>query len=271
MFGTAYKTLREVIVTEFQKAQELSAGELIEQLKGEYSRRAVYKELSILLDANVLVKAGQKYSISSTWILELINFAEILYQNHFQDFGPKQLLPERNKKHVWKFTNLKKMDAFWLQIVFTLLESSADKVCYSWSPHFWFPLVTLENELKMIKAMELVSSKMYMIVGHDTYLDRLGTNFWDKDIYTWSYAESPFHDQMYKYIAAIDDYVLTVDYDQRIMSMINRLFLSVENKNDLDVREVNKVFDSYCSLKVQLEHHQGKSRQVKRKFIEYFD
>jgi len=103
----------------------------------------------------------------------------------------------------WSFSNLIRMDQFWVQLMFTLYEVSTSRNMYEWVPHLWFPLVDIQRDLHYLRAMKAAHNKLYLIVGGNTFLDQLSSQHWDDEIYIVSHAPSSFeHERNYYYCLA---------------------------------------------------------------------
>ena len=59
-----------------------------------------------------------------------------------------------------------------------------------------------------MRAMNKDGNKHCIIIGSDSLIDRLPSKYWNKEVYEWSHAKSPFDAEQTKYIDVIDDYVL---------------------------------------------------------------
>jgi hypothetical protein len=265
--------LADAIMRLFERRSEWTALELQEAIAAynhSYTLRAVYKELHKLQQYGVVVKVKDTFSLSATWILELLDYAERIYSRHLGGVAMKHVLPDVGQKFRWRFSNLSRMDAFWLQVMFSLFENSSKKVAFSWSPRFWFPLVNYAKEQQAMRAMRIAGNKLYMIIGGESYLDRIGSQYWTRDVYEWSFTESPFESEHYKYICVIDDFLFTVKYDKATMDRIDLLFDKVDSREDINPAEVYSVFSSPCKVMIQIEQSRRKVQPIKRKFGDYF-
>ena len=101
--------LAELIVRLFEGQQSRSAKSLhreINQKHRKCSLVAVYKELNKLRDQSVIVKAKNSYSLSLSWILEMMRYSESLYENYLSSDSTLSFLPKEGEKLEWEFSDL---------------------------------------------------------------------------------------------------------------------------------------------------------------------
>jgi len=265
--------LSEILIELFEDHPQQSVKTIAAELlrRGyRYTSRAVYKELNKLQEQGIVVKARDQFSLCLPWVIELMRFADVLYQSYLTSSAMTNLLPADGRKFIWRFRDLRRMDDFWLHLMFVLFQHSRSKRMFEWIPHYWFHLLHYEKELQAQRAMKVAQNKLYMVLGADTYLDRSPVKYWDKGVYEWSFARSPFHSDRSRYFCVIDDFILVVRLDRRTNARIDQLFSKVKSKADIEAAEVYEVFQAPARIKVSLEQNQRKAHSLKRKFSIYF-
>ncbi|RIL10862.1 MAG: hypothetical protein DCC75_03490 [Proteobacteria bacterium] len=265
--------IARAILSLFREARELSAEEVHIRVKRGFfdcSQRAIYKELGILCDKGILIKAKGCYSASITWLLTLLEFGNTLYKTALQR-PPRHIeLPSPGKKLRFKFRDLELLDRLWLQFIFLLFERSKSRLMFAWVPYFWFDLVHYHKDLEAQEAMHIAGNKMYLIVGSRTYLDQLPTKYWSKRAYTWSYSLSPFESERSSYYDLIDDYVLTVTIDEATTRRIHAFFHSIRGAHDLKRLPEFAAIKSNARATLAIENTPAKARKLRRKFSQFF-
>lgn len=253
--------------------EQFSAKELQGALlkdKRKYSLVAIYKELNKLQAQSIVVKAGKNYYLSFSWILEMTRFSEDIYLSYMQGDVTRKLIPAAGERRAWTFNDLQRMDRFWVQIMFTLYEASESRIMFEWVPHLWFPLVDLDRDRQYLRAMEKAGNKLFIIIGSDTYLDRLSTKDWRPGAYEWSYAKGPFDDERQVYMCVIDDYVMRVTLDDKTNSEIDKLFTRVKSKEDLNIQKFYHVFTTPCRATIKLTRQPAQAKKLRRSFCDFF-
>ena len=150
------QSVADAILALFAEEREMTAEAMRRRISARYfpcSPRAVYKELQKLQRQGVVLRVRGFYSLSITWLLNLIEFSEKLYSVSVEHRPRVSRLPEEGERLTWKFRDLQHMDRFWLQLIFLLFEHSRSRTMFAWVPHFWFDLVHYEKDLEAQRAM----------------------------------------------------------------------------------------------------------------------
>jgi hypothetical protein len=265
--------LSQIVLECFRARPELTVAALRSELlrRGhDFSQRAVYRELGLMLEREMLVKEKQRYHLNLTWVLSLIDLAEDLYVQATTPALAARLLPPPGRKAQWTFAKLKRMDSFWVQLMFLLFARSRSRTMFCWVPHFWFHLLHYKHELQAMHAMRVAGNRIYMSIGHDTYIDRQPERYWSRRVYQWSYAPSPFRRFGTRYLYQIDGYLLTAQFDRESAGAIHGLCCEVRSARELEQRDLGALFERRCRGKLTLEHAPLKARRVEREFRRFF-
>ena len=265
-------TLAQRIMRCFEKHTQLTVKDLHRELCGRFapcSERAVYKELSKLLDQGVVVKVNQHYSPSLAWILNLMNFSNTLFSRVVGEQSFINNVFSEGGRHRWQFTELLKLDNFLVQLLAGMSQRSNSKILFSWQPYYWYPLISPPREDLFQKALGVLGTQIYIILGRDVYLNRWGQKHGNKQM-TWSHAESPFHKDFSRSFVVSDEAILTVKLDNHTDQEIERLFLQVQKQSDLQLHHLNRVFLSKCKATVTFETTQKKVVRLRKQLCRYF-
>jgi hypothetical protein len=165
---------------------------------------------------------------------------------------------------------LLKMNDFWSHILLILIQQSKNKILLGWNPHPWFHLVQTEQEKQYIQSLTLAGSKLYLIVGGNTFLDRWTEKFWDKNTVAYSFGKSNFATERTTYINVVDDYVLTVKIDPKVAHQIDDIYKNVQSMDDINLQSILSLFHQKTKISVRLEKDAEKARKVKIKFKKYW-
>lgn len=260
------KTLAHQQFTDVQNLR----GKITEASGKKYSLQGFYKELKKLQDRGVVFKLGNKYSLRLPWVLDSLALAQVLEKNYVERPQLITILPDINKKEIWHFTDLLKMNDFWSHILLILIQQSKNKILLGWNPHPWFHLVQTKQEEQYIKALKLAKSKLYLIVGGNTFLDKWTEKFWDKDTVKYSFGKSDFDAERATYINVVDEYVLTVKLDLKIAREIDEIYRNAKSMEELDLQSVLSIFQRKTKATIWLERNPEKARKIKTKFKKYW-
>jgi hypothetical protein len=203
-------------------------------------------------------------------VLERIEEAASMTSAYVERPQLPALLPDENKKEIWHFTDLLKMNDFWSHILLILVQQSKNKVLLGYNPHPWFHLAQTKQEKQYIQALERTNSKLYLIIGGDTCLDKWTEKFWNKKIVSHSFAQSDFHDERATYLNVVDDYIVTIKIDPKTAHAIDDIYANTKFMDDLDLQSVLRIFQQKTKCSVWLEKNPDKAKKIKTKFKKYW-
>ena len=95
--------------------------ELVRNAK-KYTPQAIYKELRKLQKEGVLFKLGNQYTLRLPWVFDFVSLADKLSTTYTERPQLSLILPEINKKEIWHFSDLLKMNDFWSHILLILIQ-----------------------------------------------------------------------------------------------------------------------------------------------------
>jgi len=235
----------------------------------EFTIQAIYKTLGRLERSGVIVKNRMKYSLRLSWVVDLADLADNASSNYLR--VAKKTLPKTGRRVIWHFQNLLSLNNFWSQILLSLVENSTDRTLFSWMPHPWFHLVYSEQEEQYIRSLGLTNTKLYLVNGGKTFLDRWTERFWQTNNIEYSFANSVFlKTHPNTYINVIDNYVLTVKLDENITKEIEGLYSAVQSMDDVEFSELFRVFGAGVRASLWLENNPTKAATYRKRFKSFF-
>lgn len=242
----------------------------LEEKGNEYSIQGVYKELKKLQEEGAVFKAKGRYGLRLPWVFDFLSVAERMEETYVERPKLSSILPDEDKKEIWHFSDLAKLNDFWGHVLLMLINQSEKKTLLGWNPHTWFHLLQTEQEEQYLQALKRAGSKLYLMVGGATFLDRWAERFWDKEVVDYSFAESPFHEERGTYLNVIDDYVLTVKLDSKLAATIDAFYAKTMSMEDLDVPAIIAVLRQKTDASLWLEKNPKKASQIKSKFKKHW-
>lgn len=267
------ESLEELIVRTLAASANLTATQIKERIpattKG-YSIQAVYKELRKLRSEGVIVKLKQKYSLRLPWALDFIALADTISSSYVDAPSFASIAPERNKRKIWRFNNLLKLNDFWSHVLLLLINQSQKKILLGWNPHPWFHLVQTKQEEQYLRALAIAKGRLYLIIGGSTYLDKWTERFFDKRIVTYSFARSPFQDERSTYLNIVDDYVLTVKLNNETTEAIENLYRNTTSPEGMNFPAMLAIFYKKVNASIWLEQNHRKAAALKSRFSRFF-
>jgi hypothetical protein len=254
--------------------QGLAAGALRERATTvagrEYSIQGVHKELNKLQKEGVVYKVGGAYGLRLPWVLEFISQADTMADTYVERPQLAHILSDTDKKEIWHFTDLLKLNDFWGHVLVALVQQSKSKVLLGWNPHPWFHLAQTKQEDQYMQALKRAQAKLYLIVGGSSVLDKWTEKFWEKGIVQYSFGKSSLHGERATYLNVIDDYVLTIKLDARTAKAIDTLYDDTKSMNDIDMQGILSIFCGKTKATMWLEKNPVKAKNIKTRFKKYW-
>ncbi|MDD5068032.1 MAG: hypothetical protein PHS53_01030 [Candidatus Pacebacteria bacterium] len=268
------KKLAETILEALSTEQFLNASQIhkkvVEVGGRKYTIQGLYKELKKLQEEGMLFKLETRYSLRLPWVLNFLSLADTLSSTYIERPRSPLVLPEINKKEIWHFTDLLKMNDFWSHLLLMIIQQSKKKILLGWNPHPWFHLVQTKQEKQYIESLKLAKSKLYLIVGGNSFLDKWTEKFWDKKAVEYSFSKSDFQNERSTYINVVDDFVVTVKLDPKTAEEIDRIYEKTKSLNDLDLQAVLAIFRKKTKCSIWLENNPEKARKITIKFKKFW-
>ena len=151
--------VRDKVFTILTTTFPLSLIQILNKIKLEYkdapSFQAVRKAVLELVAAKVLIKIDKKFSLSTTWILNLTKYASLLHKQYFTQNNKNIKIEVGSNVTVYTFSRLIDLDFVWNSIIrehFLSHPKPPKRITYE-GTHFWFMIVTLAQELELMKEM----------------------------------------------------------------------------------------------------------------------
>lgn len=273
MILQVYKNLEDYIVEILAESADVDAVKIKEKLfqfGKKYTIQAVYKTLNKLIDGGVVVKVGKFYSLRIPWVLEFVNLTDLIRSTYLESPLVKGILPDNNKKEIWHFDNLLRLNDFWSQILLILIQQSKKKVLLGYNPHPWFHLIQTKQEEQYIKSINLAKGKLYLIIGGRTHLDKWAEKFFDKKVVTHSFGKSIFEEKGEDYVNVIDDYVLTVKLDNQTTRAIDDFYNNTSSMDKIDLSGMLNIFHRKVKASIWLEKNHEKAEKIRGRFQKFF-
>lgn len=273
MLLQAKTKLEEKIVQLLMRQPNMSAAEIlgeVNQSRADYSIQAVYKELRKLHAVGVVSKSKQRYSLRVPWVMDVAALTDRMRTLYLNPKVFDSLLPAKNHKKIWHFTNITALNNFWSQVLLIVLNRAKDKKLYGYSPHPWYHLLETEQEDQYIKSLGHAQSKLYLMVGGRTFLDKWAARFWPSTIVEYSFSPGPFEKNRSWHFDLIDDYLISVYFDHKTVLEVENLYRNTPNWESLDLADVMRLLKTPIKAKFVLEHNLRKAESIRSKFKRFF-
>ena len=274
MLLSASENLEDFIVRTLAARPSASVSELHEYICGSYRRystAALYKELRKLQEQGVVVRRKDQLSLSLSWVFNLVELCDSMYDTHIAAPSAGEILPEPGEIKSFTFSTLAKVDDFWVHAMLIMLQHSKTKRLFQWIPHPWFYLVNSHKSFPFHNALRTAGARIDNIIGGNTFLDRYGQRITTAGVYELNYAPSKFQDIRNLYFSVSDTYMLTVHLSKRKAEEIDAFYDSIRSIDQVDVPRVVDLTTRDARTKVTIERKPAKVRKTWNRFIDYFE
>ncbi len=268
-----FPSLEELLVLGLIERPGASAKELNQWLSehgNKYSLRGIYKELTKLSGQGIVFKTGESYSIHLAWIMQLLALGDRAFESYTQSPYLLETLRSGATKQVERFSDLRKLDRLWTQLILALHTLHRGKTMCFWCPYQWFYLTQLFAVKQFYQAIDLAGHKRLHIIGTDTFLGRRALKDLPKHG-KYSFAESPFHRERSTYYTVIGDMVLTVKLDTQTTDRLDELFSAIQSERDINPSDLETFFRRRVRATLTCERDEVKAERLKKKFRAFFD
>lgn len=262
-----HPSLEEKLVTVLAKHPESTVKQLLARVPS-YTSQALYKELTKLCREGVVFKEGKKFSLNWTWINSLLRFGEETRASYLR--SSTALVPAASKRLEHHFSSLLAADDFWAHAVVSLFAHTKAPCMFEWMPHPWFELIHKEKEDLFRATLRSQGRKIYMILGNDTYLDRICSKLWETPVYEYSFAKSPFEALQSEYFDVIGDCILRLKLDKTYAKELQAYYRRTSSKDQVNASELVGLLSRKTNVRIVIERNQLKAKRLQKKFCVFF-
>src|SRR5262245_48233812 len=103
-------TVATAIIDLLSTSPRQTANDILAAFGDEVSTAAVYKELNTLQADGVVTKESKRFSLSTSWILSVADYAAKIESVYLSPVQLQHLIPASGETRRWQFRNLLTMD-----------------------------------------------------------------------------------------------------------------------------------------------------------------
>ena len=262
MIGSPIKTLKEEII-ELLLKQSCSSKRLLTWLKEKeinVTIQAVYKQLNILLESEVVLKNKQQYTVSNEWIQNVSKMINV------QDVE----LPEEGEKFTYKFNSLQNLDAHWKHVTEAMNQRLASEPIFLYSYHqFWIYTPKREESEKQFATETLNKNKYtFYVIGGVTELDKK----YKKDFNTPNYKIEIFSIKSLKekeHLFVIGDLIVNVKIPEGTSKEINSIYKQ-DTSTAQKEKKLREILGREHKALFTIENNKQKAMKIKKKISQPF-
>ncbi len=262
------KRIVEILI----KLRSASALKITSELRSNGPRcsiQNVYYTLRALQNEGVIVKVKKQYTLSLIWALEIINFADRLDEKFISTAYASELLPKSGKKIVWKFSNLFKLDDFWVQAMIAAFQSSNAQTMFSSCAHPWFYFAQAKKMHIFYKLLESKGKQIKLTISGDSFLDQYFKNSVSKKLYEVIVSANPLKLKSNQYSVVIGAYYFLVTINRQSALEIDELFRSTKKLSESEYKRIFHTLNRSTTARLEIQHSVSKTKRASQTFQKF--
>lgn len=277
MLSSGNKNLENYVVAILAKHGRVSANKMHKIINTNNipcTIQGIYRVLRKLQKEGVIVKEKQAFSLRISWLLELSELVDEMEETYLRQDYTKQLLPDYGDRHIWRFTNLFKMNDFRAQLLLSIAKHSNKDVALHYLPHTWHVLIQRQKELKFTETFSQEFRKSFTMIGSRSYLDKYALSIMKDHCHNGEFYLSAEDEYIEKnralYIDVVDDYVLVTKLGKVIDGRITQLYDNTPEGADVDSVDILPICTNKVKIKMTLKKDSKKAGIYRRRFQKVF-
>lgn len=164
------------IVALLASERKLTAGEIDSYLCLQYgtelSLSTIYRRLEKLIDNQVLVRRGARYSLNRKWINAFFCKAERIGES--PQLSTVQLPLREGQYKIFSASSLIKLDPIWNLLQLEIISNSGGGHYVGYNAHAWHALTIENSERQVFQSMINRGAEVQLFYGNDSVLDDYG-------------------------------------------------------------------------------------------------
>ena len=272
MLATHHQDLKDLIIELLSEHPDMTAEDLRAEISlrsREYSRRAIFKELSALEELGVVLHSGRTYHLQMIWIINMNTLLRGAYLTHLQG-----RVAGRNRDFEGKtkltFSNLLRLDTVWMQIMFVLQQRYPDSQFRIWKPEQWFHLLHSHITEGFMEALYHTKVAHRHIIEHDCYICRVGSRMIPRGRGEVKFSQSSLGFGSDTYITTIGEHMITVRLNRRSAEELRRRFSAIRSRKDLLASDVVDFMHGRIPSTLVVEHKPKDLAAINERFDRIF-
>jgi hypothetical protein len=270
MFLSNAPRIEELIAHALAKKPNQSAQDLliaVRKLRGPASLPSIYQALRKLERDGVVRRYNHRYSLGLDWVMDLVGFADRLYDRYTQDdvVGFLPLHGEKLKK--WRFYSIATAVPFWTHLVLCMVHASEMRQCHEYVDHVWFHLVSSTVEVRLIKAIQDMQVKHYLCVGSNTLLDRAYQREVDFGGMHLEFGVKPLDAE--NYLSCVGPYILRLQLKADALRRIENFYSNSSNSDLPRATDIGEFVHERTSIGLSVEYNSRRADSIRRAFLPF--
>lgn len=234
------------------------------------SIQGVYHELRKLQRLGSVVKVGEKFSLSFLWIEDLADIAYSVQRNYIQNLTALLELPSCGCKKRWRFNDVLRMDAMYMQLTLALRRQVHNTPAFEWCPAAWYTLVQEDIERKFKAAMHASQQELYVILGGTSKIEWDWVKTRTSKLIHYARGDTNTRREPHRYITTIGPYVLQAEISKELARHLEKILTESATCAEGGVKLRRLLMSRRWPCSVTVEHSEQRALKLQRRYRRYF-
>lgn len=239
------------------------------------SLQGFYNLLKKLANERVLVKEGKLISIDGSWIYNLLNFSNVLQQNHFgQSAASATILLSEGESKTFTLDSVVGMDNFWWHAIIVVIlyyatTEQKDKNVYVYVHHSWFQLIRTESEQTLNNAYAQHGMHLYHVDGSHSFLDSLTPQLISgENVSVGNEVISEFGPNYY--VMVIGDFLFETRLPKHVYDQVEDVYDTVTSLSDFDPKQLLELLEQPARTMLTISRNKKRAEKIRRRIKNSF-
>jgi hypothetical protein len=217
-----------------------------------------------------IVKIGEYFSLSFLWIEDLADIAFSVQRKYVQNLEALLELPEPGQRKIWRFNDLLRMDAMYIQLTLALRRQVPDHPTYEWCPIAWFTLIQEDIEKQFKSAMHASMKQLYVILGGSSAIECEWVKSRLSPLIHYARADRSFRGEQHLYITVIGPYIIKAEIPRELAGKLKELLEESTTIAEGSLRLHRVLMGRRWPCKISAEHKESSAAKIRRRYGRFF-
>ncbi len=230
----------------------------------------LYRTVSQMIDAQMLVKGSGKISLNMVWVAHLTSYVSTVTKTYVEQRVDEFQFPllEQERREFWA-DSLMGLDPIWAHVLLRMTKSLQEHPAYMYNSHPWYSLGMRETETRFYQSMVASGHPMIILYGNDTFLDRYGERLIRvRNVHGSITPDIPFPKEGCA-LWVCDDHILECIFPPAITRHFAFFFNTVESIETFDAELFSDIFRMKAKCKITVRRNVREAQKLRSIFEQH--
>lgn len=262
-------TIIEVLATNV----DLTIAELQEQIESQnisITAPSLYRLVSQLIDAQVIIRQKGKHVLHLGWVQNFIELSELMENVYIGNSLQVYNLPtEDGQRFEYSTSCLLDLEKIWFHLYMELIETVEGHTWYEYNAHPWHFLLNPDSEYNLYKKIINKGVHVHFCFGNNTFLDTYGIQICKKSLpeaHVTVSSRQVFTRDGYILIV-YGDYILECFFPTILKNHFNFFFQTINSIEEFDPLMYSNIFKMKSISKIFIRKSSAEAQKLRQSFL----